>query len=126
VKAAAYAGQLFAMEGCSVTAIWGCPLGIKLVGVSDGSCLTHHLVCVGSGAIGVELAAQSSAVFLRRAAPLAMENKMHTKSRLNTAMITILCLRSSWKKSLGLRRNSERSFNMFSNDVLALDVAALT
>ena len=31
-----------------------CLLGIKLVGVSDASCLTHHLVCVGAGAIGAE------------------------------------------------------------------------
>jgi hypothetical protein len=89
------------------------PLGIKLVGISDGSCLTHHLVCVGTGAIGVDLISKDSEAFLRRAALLAMENKTHMKSRLNKEMITILCLRSSWKKPPGLRRNSERSFNMF-------------
>src|SRR6266508_3084838 len=88
-------------------------LGIKLVGVSDGSRLTHHLVCVGAGAIGVGVASGSPHAFLWRATPLTMENKTHTNSRLNKQMITILCLRSSCKKSPGLRRNSERSFNMF-------------
>lgn len=88
-------------------------MGITLVGVVDGSRFTHHLVCVGSEAKGVDVTSVSPDALLRRAVSLTMENNVQTKSRLNREMIRILCLRSSWKKSLGLRRNSEKSFNMF-------------
>jgi hypothetical protein len=82
--------------------------------------LTHHLVCVGTGATVIPVASGSPGAFLRRAAPRAIENKRHTKSRLNKEMSTILCLHSSWKNLPGLRRNSERSFNMFISMYLAL------
>ena len=69
-----------------------CPFGIKLVGVADASCLTHHLVCVDAGATCIELVSGSATAFPRRAALLATENKIDTKSRLDNEMITILCL----------------------------------
>ena len=74
----------------SVPPIGVCLLSIKVVGVSDGPFFTHHLVCVGAGAIGVGLAVGDSDAFLRRDILLAMENKTLTKSRLNKEMITIL------------------------------------
>jgi hypothetical protein len=84
----------------------GCRFRI-LVGVGDGFCFTHHFVFV---ALGITVASGSSDEVPRRATLRTIANRTHTKSRLKREMIKILCLRSSWKNSAGLRRKSESSF----------------
>lgn len=63
LKSEAQAGHLRDAVGVSVSLIADCLVAINPIGVSVGSCLTHHLVSVGIGAISEGLVSNASTAF---------------------------------------------------------------